>query len=144
MADDNEPEQFEEEQQDSSNDSSIKSAIEQRDKAVSQALTGGDKFKALTAALEDPPYATKDPTLRNQSGTVVAQVLLSAKEAEMKGLVEKLTPEQQDLLMKYIYRILENVDKSNDSATILKWHAVLTELAGVGCIVRALSERKSV
>ena len=109
-----------------------------------QALTGADKLKALTAALDDPPYATRDADLRKQSAAVVAQVLLGVKEAEMKGMLEKLSAEQQDLLMKYLYRILETVDKSNDSATILKWHAVLTELAGVGCIVRTLSEKKVV
>jgi hypothetical protein len=43
-------------------------------------------------------------------------------------------------LMKYLYRGLRTPE---NSATLLKFHAMLLEKAGMGCIVRAIVDRKT-
>jgi hypothetical protein len=43
--------------------------------------------------------------------------------------------------MKYVYRGLAN---NNNSGHLFKWHSAILEKCGVGVIVRAIAERKSV
>jgi len=44
-------------------------------------------------------------------------------------------------LMKYIYRGLED---GENSTALLKWHSAVAEKGGLGCIVRALAERRTI
>ncbi len=63
------------------------------------------------------------------------------KDAEIKKVVDSLEPELEDHLMKYIYRIL---GEASSCGAMLKWHKVLMAKSGLGCIVRAITDRKSV
>jgi|TARA_B100000795_G_scaffold189907_1_gene144616 actin related protein 2/3 complex, subunit 5 len=63
------------------------------------------------------------------------------KDAEIKKVVDALEPELEDHLMKYIYRILGDAESCG---AMLKWHKVLFTKSGLGCIVRAITDRKSV
>ena len=63
------------------------------------------------------------------------------KDSEIKKVVDALAPELEDHLMKYIYRIL---GESKSCGAMLKWHGVLYKKSGAGCIVRAITDRKSV
>jgi len=47
-----------------------------------------------------------------------------------------------DLLMKYIYKLMQHNNGNN--AVLLKFHAELYAKAGVGSIVRVLTDRKTV
>jgi len=42
--------------------------------------------------------------------------------------------------MKYVFRGLAEADAC---AVLLKWHGVLADVAGLGCIVRAMTDRKT-
>lgn len=60
-----------------------------------------------------------------------------------------LDSETADVLMKYVYRLMgQPRDKSDKDkfnyALILKLHAQLVEKAGVGSIVRVMTDRKQV
>jgi len=69
------------------------------------------------------------------------EVLNSTKATA--DFVKSLATEQQDILMKYIYRGMASPDLYN-SAVLLNWHERVTEVAGVGCIVRVITDRKAV
>jgi hypothetical protein len=56
-------------------------------------------------------------------------------------LVGDLDIELCEVLMKYVYRIME---KSANSSSLLKLHALLVDKAGLGCIVRVMTDRKTV
>eukprot|EP00761_Pharyngomonas_kirbyi_P011495 gb/GECH01011520.1/.p1 GENE.gb/GECH01011520.1/~~gb/GECH01011520.1/.p1 ORF type:complete len:132 (+),score=35.24 gb/GECH01011520.1/:1-396(+) len=120
----------------------ILSNIASREKDVVSKLSGGDISGALAAALKDPALGVKDDKVRKEASALVTQVLVKGKEPEK--VVPSLSQEDQDLLMKYIYRCLEYVDSTSESNNILKWHASLTKEGGSGCIMRALTERKTV
>ena len=78
---------------------------------------------------------------QNASFDVVCKVLLAVKDAEMGGAVDALTLEECDVLMKYLYRGLGPAGKKNDVyGVLLKWHPLLLKRAGVGSIMRAISE----
>lgn len=72
---------------------------------------------------------------------MVVSVLAAIKEADMKKNVDNLNPDELDVLMKYIYKGLED---GENSTALLKWHAAVSEKGGLGCIVRALAERRTI
>ena len=60
-------------------------------------------------------------------------------DAAITKEISKLDQKQQDTLMKVVYVGLK-ADPSNSSA-FLKWHALLFEKAGVGAIIRTLTDK---
>ena len=59
----------------------------------------------------------------------------------MEGVVNSLSLEQCDVLMKYLYRGLGQPTKKHDTyQVLLKWHPVVLKRAGQGSVVRAISE----
>jgi actin related protein 2/3 complex subunit 5 len=79
------------------------------------------------------------PLWRSQklSVKVVVKAIGAVPEKDVGGVIDSLTDDEKDVLMKYLYRGLEESESCN---ALLKWHGVLTERAGNGCIMRALSE----
>ena len=136
-----------------SEDEQHRVAIQAREKQVLQLLSRPSA--ALKAALTDPPYSAKSPDVRVRGGggeefrvlkksrqkssmKVVVKAIQGVAEKEIAGVIDELSGEEQDVLMKYLYRGLEEVEACN---SLLKWHAILTEKAGVGCIMRVLADR---
>ena len=74
---------------------------------------------------------------------VVMQVLLSIKSAQMEEAVNTLDRDQLDILMKYIYKGFETPSEGS-SGHLLAWHEKVHAVAGVGCIVRVLTDKKRV
>jgi actin related protein 2/3 complex subunit 5 len=63
------------------------------------------------------------------------------QEADLAGIIDGLDQEQSDVFMKYLYRLMS---KSSNCNLVLKAHAMLAEKAGMGCVVRVLTDRKTV
>ena len=73
-----------------------------------------------------------------------SQVLLNKSiRSKMDNMISKLDQCLLDVLMKYIYRGFEHPSEGS-SATLLLWHEKVYNVAGVGCIVRVLTDRKRV
>lgn len=66
-------------------------------------------------------------------------MIQAIKEKDVDATVSKLTQDQGDILMKYIYRLLESTDPAAAGA-YLKLHAVLTEKFGLGAITRTFTD----
>jgi len=64
-----------------------------------------------------------------------------APDAELTKAVGALSLEACDQLMKIVYKLM---GRSKNCATMLKLHAELVEKAGVGSIVRTLTDRRQV
>ena len=74
----------------------------------------------------------------------VVQVLLNKSiKPKMDDIIGSLDQSLLDVLMKYIYRGFEQPSEGS-SATLLLWHEKVFSAAGVGCIVRVLTDRKRV
>ncbi|RIA94807.1 arp2/3 complex subunit [Glomus cerebriforme] len=117
------------------------SNVKTKEVEVRNCLTRGDTSNALIKAIETPPYGLHTSKAKNQNTKIVMDVLISTKATV--GLVKSLSTEQQDILMKYIYRGMASPNLYN-SAVLLSWHEKLTEAAGVGCIIRVITDRKTV
>jgi actin related protein 2/3 complex subunit 5 len=81
------------------------------------------------------------PVLQDKSYQVVSKAIQACKDDEIKAIVAGLDSDSHDHLMKYIYKGLAFGD---NSGSLLKWHAATHAQAGVGCIVRAITDRKTV
>lgn len=74
---------------------------------------------------------------------------MAVRDTEIKAAVEALPLDKCDVLMKYLYKgFATKRDESGAPTTwhakLLKFHAVVLERAGVGCIVRAMSKKQVV
>eukprot|EP01062_Namystynia_karyoxenos_P063252 TRINITY_DN56066_c0_g1_i1.p1 TRINITY_DN56066_c0_g1~~TRINITY_DN56066_c0_g1_i1.p1 ORF type:complete len:107 (+),score=42.49 TRINITY_DN56066_c0_g1_i1:90-410(+) len=76
---------------------------------------------------------------KKQADEVTGVLAKTSDEGAIKGAVEALEPWQHDVLMKFIYKALE--DPGRSAATLFKWHDAVVTIAGRGCIVRTLTDR---
>ncbi|KAG1239764.1 hypothetical protein G6F68_018315 [Rhizopus microsporus] len=58
---------------------------------------------ALACALQDPPYGRHLENAKAESTKMVTEVLNMFRAADIADIVKSLNPEQQDVLMKYLY-----------------------------------------
>ncbi|KAL9656264.1 hypothetical protein ABK040_007878 [Willaertia magna] len=124
-----------------SEDSEFLTQITTREKEVRNLVTGGKWVDAMKKALENPPINAKNKETKKKSADVVAVVLTNIKETDISKVVDSLDHDELDVLMKYIYRVLETGEY--ESKTIFKWHEKVLEKGGMGSIVRVLTERKT-
>lgn len=111
---------------------------------VGRMLSRGEGVEALRAVLGQAPIGNKNQKEKDAALDTVMRVLMSIKSASaVEGAVKKLDNDQKDILMKYIYRGFE-IPADGSSAHLLLWHEKVFEEAGVGSIVRVLTDRKKV
>lgn len=60
------------------------------------------------------------------------------KDVDMTNGIAALSPEDIDILMKYVYAGLSSPENSD---VLLKWHAVLVNRGGLGSVTRVLTDK---
>jgi len=117
----------------------------QKSAAVRSALSRGDTTSALNIVLEDPPYGPNVDDAKNLTLQTLVSILNSTKSSEVPNVVKSLSPDAQDTLMKYLYKGMAMPGWGDVSGSVLLgWHEKLTEVAGTGCIVRVMTDRRTV
>jgi len=106
-------------------------------------LAKNKNVDALSYVLSNAPVNSKNQAVKDKALQSVVRVLLSFKANEIDGAVSSLDQNKQDLLMKYIYRGFE-LPSEGSSAQLLIWHDKVFTTAGLGSIVRTLTDRKRV
>jgi len=122
-------------------DAAMRAAVEQKAEEVSRLVAAKSMEEALREAVADPPVDTKDAEIKAMAARTVLEVISASKDSEVDTLLSKLDDEGEDVLMKYLYALLEGAE---ECAKLLKWHEKLVKKSGLGCIVRALTDRKTV
>ncbi|KAI0920220.1 hypothetical protein AcW1_002023 [Taiwanofungus camphoratus] len=113
--------------------------------AVRSSLAKGDIPGALNAVLEGAPYGPNVEDAKTLTLQTLVSILNSTKATEIPGVVKALSPDAQDTLMKYLYKGMAMPGWGDVSGSVLLgWHEKLTETAGTGCIVRAMTDRRIV
>lgn len=110
---------------------------------VQSLLAKSRNLDALKLVLTNPPVATKNQATKDRALQCVMRILLSFKSAEVENAVKSLDATQSDVLMKYIYRGFE-CPSDGSSAQLLTWHEQTFKVAGLGSIIRVLTDRKRV
>ncbi|KAH7278041.1 hypothetical protein KP509_38G021200 [Ceratopteris richardii] len=129
----------EDEDEDSEPVEAIINRIELKSRQVEWLLKSAQYAEALKTALDDSPTKTRDETCKSANWVVVHRVLMASKDTD--ALLSTLESEFYDILMKYIYRGLSTGDRPT-CEQCLRLHEKLTEKAGMGCIVRALADKR--
>ncbi|KAF9910424.1 hypothetical protein BX616_010872 [Lobosporangium transversale] len=120
----------------------VEAQVNNRAQEVRILLQRGDAAGALSTSLQNPPYGSGLETAKARNTQTVMEVLTYAlKSADQ--LVKNLSSEEQDVLMKYLYAGMA-APEQNNSGVLLTWHEKLTEVAGQGCIVRVITDRRTV
>jgi actin related protein 2/3 complex, subunit 5 len=86
----------------------------------------------------------------------VIEVLNAVKTTDITSHLNALDMDSQDILMKYLYKGMEQ-PASHNTGVLLNWHekvlssvveplltGQLVEVAGHGCIVRYISDRRTI
>lgn len=106
---------------------------------INQLLLKQKNCEALKICLENAPLFTKNHQAKDQALQITLRVLLSIKPSQIDSALEILDAELIDTLMKYIYRGFE-FPSDGSSGHLLQWHEKVFARAGVGSIVRVLTD----
>lgn len=116
-----------------------------RQVAVRSALARSDVSGALNTVLESAPYGPNVDEAKDITLQTLLTILNSTKSTEIPLVIKGLSPDAQDTLMKYLYKGMGMPGWGDISGSVLLgWHEKLTEVAGVGCIVRTMTDRRIV
>ncbi|KAH6904430.1 arp2/3 complex 16 kDa subunit [Coprinopsis sp. MPI-PUGE-AT-0042] len=116
-----------------------------RQVAVRSSLARSDIAGALNTVLESAPYGPNVEEAKDITLQTLLTILNSTKSTEIPLVIKGLSPDVQDTLMKYLYKGMAMPGWGDISGSVLLgWHEKLTEVAGVGCIVRTMTDRRIV
>jgi len=117
----------------------------QKQTLVRSSLAKNDTVGALSIALENAPYGPGFDEAKNLTLQNVVSILNTTKATEIPTIVKSISQDAQDTLMKYLYKGMGLPGWGDVSGSVLLgWHEKLTETAGTGCIVRAMTDRRTV
>ncbi|MCO5602097.1 hypothetical protein L7F22_056225 [Adiantum nelumboides] len=132
--------EIEETEEDGEPVETIINRIELKSRQVEWLLKSAQYAEALKTALDDSPTRTREETCKSANWVVVHRVLMASKDTD--ALLASLETEFYDILMKYLYRGLSTGDRLTCDQC-LKLHEKLTQRAGMGCIMRALADKRN-
>nr|CAH7723879.1 unnamed protein product [Callosobruchus chinensis] len=110
---------------------------------VNLLLQKGKLLEALKTVLINAPVGVKNQQIKENALTLALKVILSIKTSQIDDILNGLDSELLDTLMKYIYKGFEYPSEGS-SGHLLLWHEKIYNIAGVGCIVRVLADRRRV
>ncbi|KAJ3124710.1 hypothetical protein HK098_000906 [Nowakowskiella sp. JEL0407] len=103
----------------------------------------GNLGNAVVKAIQDPPFGRNVQDLKERNLQMVIETLQSTRSSDIPSIIKTLDAEQLDLLMKFIYNGMAKPEQFN-SGVLLGWHEKIVEVAGIGSIVRVLTDRRLV
>ncbi|CCD66217.1 putative actin-related protein 2/3 complex subunit 5 [Caenorhabditis elegans] len=109
---------------------------------VRQFLESNRLEYALQSVLLNPPFGHSEQELKNRAVLLVAEVIHAFRQTDIEESVHKLSNENGDILMKYIYKAMQLCSDSATCLSLLLWHSQLVSKFGQGSIVRVLSNRQ--
>ncbi|CAH8280884.1 unnamed protein product [Arabidopsis lyrata] len=123
------------------NANEIMARIETKSQKIESLLKHYKHVEALKTALDGSPLTTYDERCKSANWIVVHRAIMAIKDID--GMLNSLAAEYYDILMKYLYRGLSTGNEPTCEQCLII-HEKLIERAGLGCILRCLSDTNSV
>lgn len=105
--------------------------------------SSGDFTQAVKLITQDPPYSA-DTTTKDQYFQNVLEVLVQVRQADMSNIIKSLNPDEQIVLIKYLYKGMSKPEGQKNGGILLSWFDKLTQTTGVTPIVHYLTDRRTV
>lgn len=105
--------------------------------------SSGSMDSAVKLATSDPPYGADDSTKATYFQAVL-EALTQVRQSDIANIIQQLSSEQQDVLVKYLYKGMSVPEGQKQGGILLAWFEKLTQKAGVNPIVRYLSDRRTI
>nr|CCA24568.1 conserved hypothetical protein [Albugo laibachii Nc14] len=122
-------------------ENSVAAEVQSRNSQVKRLISERKNEEAVKVSLSNPPISSKSDPIKALNTQSILAAITACNKGEMQRAIESLTPEEEDTLMKYLAKLL---GIPSQSSLILDWHTKLSAKAGMGCIMRALTDRKTV
>lgn len=110
---------------------------------VKSQLAGGHSSEALQTILENPPYGS-DEAAKEAALDAVLQVLATVRVSEIDDTVNALTPGQQVVLVKYLFKASGSSKGKAHGTALLSWMERTFAIAGQGAIMKYMTDRRTV
>lgn len=119
--------------------------VSSRGQEARQLLSKGDYTAALQTILQNPPYGGDDET-KNLNLKNFIEVISTIKSSDITPIVEKLSIDNQNVLIKYLYKGMGSpIGQSHgNGGVLLTWFEKTVEITGQGSIIRYIADRRSV
>ncbi|AOA61908.1 Actin-related protein 2/3 complex subunit 5 [Komagataella phaffii CBS 7435] len=117
--------------------------VEQKVQQARTLVSQGKAIDALKFLLQDPPYGA-DSVAKDIYLLQVIETLSSVKQSDISSTIGELDADQQDVLVKYLYKGMGSGEGRKQSGILLNWFDKTIEVAGEGSIVRYLSDKRFV
>lgn len=118
-------------------------SVQQQISQLKAFATSGDIASAIQMATSNPPYGADDSTKALYSRAVL-ETLTQVRQADIANIVKQLQPQQQDALIKYLYRGMSIPEGQRQGGILLAWFEKLTQVSGVRPVMHYLTDRKTV
>ncbi|CCH60266.1 hypothetical protein TBLA_0C04700 [Henningerozyma blattae CBS 6284] len=105
--------------------------------------SSGDSISAIKLATSDPPYSG-DENVKYQYFLAVMTALSQVKQSDITNIIKQLSPKQQDVLIKYLYKGMAVKETQKQGGVLLAWFEKLTQVAGINPVVHYINDRKTV
>ncbi|ORX76445.1 Arp2/3 complex 16 kDa subunit ARPC5 [Anaeromyces robustus] len=111
---------------------------------VKSNILKGDLSSAIKRAVSEAFISKKAPQdIRERCISTVIEAMCAVKTLEIPTIVKQLTNDELDILMKFVYVGMASPEVYN-SSILITWHEKIVNVAGLGCIVRVLTDRNTV
>lgn len=108
-------------------------------------LTKGQFVESLKLGLDNPPYLASQAG-KDSYNQMMFEILISIKNnnSDVGQFVKQLDSDEQDTLVKYLYKIMSTSYGSKQGGILLVWFEKTIEVTGLGPIIRFMNDRRTV
>lgn len=114
---------------------------------IKKLLSNGNLFESLQFGLKNPPFFANEE-IKNEYTKVIFEILQTIRNnnssLQIIDLIKKLTSNEHDILIKYLYKIMSTNYGIKQGVLMLSWFEKTVEIAGIGSIVRYISDRQTI
>lgn len=117
--------------------------VQQQITAIRSYISKGAFADGLAYITSNPPYGALEQDKELYVNTIL-DLFSAVKQNDIDEIVKTLDIEQQNVLVKYIYKGFSLPKGKQQGGILLSWFDKTVAVSGVGVVVRHLSDRRTI